>query len=59
MTQFQLPEPFVAWCHYCEQGFMSIDEMTIHNKENLNKHQMINGQQRENAKTQTQEPQKS
>ncbi len=27
---FIIPPPFHAWCHQCNKGFMSIDELTKH-----------------------------
>lgn len=36
--QFKIPAPFVAWCHQCECGFMSIDEIAEHHRKNLNEH---------------------
>lgn len=39
--QFQIPTPFVAWCHYCNVGFMSIDECSKHDREKINEHQRI------------------
>ena len=29
---FKIPPPFRAWCHVCNTGFMSIDELQSHNK---------------------------
>jgi hypothetical protein len=28
--QFKIPEPFKAWCHACQKGFMSIKELQDH-----------------------------
>jgi hypothetical protein len=37
---FVIPAPFKAWCHICETGYMSIDELTQHKKD---KHQVWKG----------------
>jgi hypothetical protein len=41
-TQFVIPKPYVAWCHLCQEGFMSIDDSAKHDREKRNKHQQIN-----------------
>ena len=41
--QFDIPEPYRAWCHLCDKGFMSIDEIQDHNRDSVNEHQRING----------------
>jgi hypothetical protein len=37
--QFVIPEPYRAWCHVCERGFMSLEELTQHDRENINIHE--------------------
>lgn len=37
-TQFKIPAPYVAWCHLCERGFMSIDEIADHDRTKLREH---------------------
>lgn len=39
--QFKIPAPFKTWCHCCNTGFMSIDEMTAHNNQWRTKHQGV------------------
>jgi hypothetical protein len=36
--QFKIPEPYRAWCHPCNQGFMSIEELQAHDREKINAH---------------------
>lgn len=31
--QFKIPTPYRAWCHPCNQGFMSIAELQTHDHE--------------------------
>lgn len=38
LTQFVIPSPYRAWCHLCERGFMSLDDLVTHDRENLNEH---------------------
>jgi hypothetical protein len=40
---FKIPEPFRAWCHYCNRGFLTQEELDKHNADNLNNHRRING----------------
>lgn len=40
--QFVIPEPYKTWCNLCNQGFMSIDELTAHNKSKIVNHQTKN-----------------
>jgi|SRR5580692_1354201 hypothetical protein len=58
-NQFQIPKPFVAWCHLCEKGFMSIDDITKHDLENRPRHQQINIDREEAARVQTPTPKES
>lgn len=30
--QFEIPKPWRCWCHACEKGFMSIEELQKHDK---------------------------
>ena len=39
--QFEIPKGFVAWCHLCNQGFKTIDEITKHDREKVNDHKRI------------------
>jgi hypothetical protein len=32
-AQFVIPPPFRAWCHICDSGLMSIDDLPEHNRE--------------------------
>jgi len=41
-NQFQIPKPYKAWCHLCNKGFMTIDDITKHDLENRPKHQQLN-----------------
>jgi hypothetical protein len=47
MTDFVIPAPYRAWCHPCKQGFMSIAELSEHNRTHINKHQQINAEEQE------------
>jgi hypothetical protein len=29
-VQFIIPPPYRAWCHHCDKGFMSIEELMKH-----------------------------
>jgi hypothetical protein len=29
-TQFTIPPPYRAWCHHCNKGFISIEELQEH-----------------------------
>lgn len=42
MSTFVIPTPFRAWCHLCNAGFMSLDDLMKHEKESLNIHQKLN-----------------
>jgi hypothetical protein len=43
---FQIPPPYQAWCHLCNKGFMSMDELLKHNADNVNHHIKENDKQR-------------
>ena len=40
-TQFQIPEPYRAWCHLCSVGFLTEAEAQQHDKDNLERHRVI------------------
>ena len=40
VEQFKIPEPFRAWCHECNIGFMTIEDLEQHVKD---KHRVWKG----------------
>jgi hypothetical protein len=53
-SQFVIPAPYRAWCHLCEKGFMTIDDIVKHDRENRPRHQQINIDREEAARVKTQ-----
>lgn len=43
-TQFVLPPQTVAWCHLCDEGFASLEELHKHNVEKLERHRRKMGE---------------
>lgn len=39
IQQFQIPSPYRAWCHSCNQGFRTLVDLTRHNRQKQNMHQ--------------------
>lgn len=56
MSQFVIPPPYKVWCHLCNEGFMTMEDGQKHDKENLNKHQMINARKKEQRSEDEKQP---
>lgn len=39
--QFMLVPPIRAYCHLCNLGFLSLDELLLHNREKVGVHQKV------------------
>jgi hypothetical protein len=47
--QFKIPAPFRAWCHRCDRGFMSLEELTDHDRDALNEHRRLDANEKRRA----------